>query len=1692
LIGDNLALDAALHGNDYLDGGSGTDKIWGDGGADHLAGGAGDDKLMGDSDSIALSYQGNDVLDGGDGNDELYGHGGNDTLIGGLGSDQLYGGLGDDTYQGVESGDVIGDIGGKNIIILADNAGLSISSATVPDGFAVMSFNEPQQVAGNAPVSAVWLADTQALRITLQNGNTLELRGGLYGMDAQLFFDQGSQSIDLEAWVSEHLHDDVTLSLSAISMDGQPATVAYSGTGADVLMGGDNNDTLRSYGGNDELQGNAGDDLLEGGSGDDILFGQDGVDTLQGGDGYDSLQGGIGDDSLDGGAGDDVLIGEEGADTLYGSLGADILSGMGGADVLYGGDGSDELQGGLDNDVLEGDVGDDNLFGQEGSDELHGGTGNDVLSGNAGDDVYLFNLGGGRDTIWEEGDSVGDVLRFGAGIAPEDISAAKSGYDLVLFHANGVDQVTISNWYVDPSWRLMQFEFSDGTTWSADDTGNRGLTSIRGTPGSDMLYGGALDETLSGFSGNDTLYGNAGNDTLIGGVGNDALYGGADANIYLFALGDGNDTIAPNSSYADTLYFSADIASTDIIVERMGNDLLLHHQNGLDSVKIAGWYSSYSQLKEVVFESDGTIWANSALNQLGVTHGNTYTLDLGDGAKNIADWGGSDSLTFGANIAEAEIVIARVGQDLKFAHVNGIDSIAIKDWFNNVSNQIETIRFSTTAAVLTAAQHTTPFLTLTGTAGNDVIQGGNAYGETLTGLGGNDTLNGGDGQDTYLFNQGDGQDTVTDTSLGGNALIFGPGLLNQLSISVNASNDTVYSFGTDKVTVKAGSLLQIKFVSNGTAAADLLNGGSYGDIIHGLASNDVIDGDAGGDDLYGDTGNDTIAGGDDSDWLYGGDGDDVLDGSKLTGIDEIETNFSDSIDYYVGGKGNDTLYGNSKDDYYYFDLGDGRDVIVEGAYYLGGYWYYGVDTLIFGAGITPDNIQVNKLNVDLVVTVSLTDSVTIKDWFTASGFKDRVEFFRFADGSNLSATDMTRLANTLRGTEGDDVLTIGSSSDGVLYGEGGNDTLNGGGGNDALHGGSGNDLLNGGAGNDEYYFARHDGQDAINDTGGIIDAVRFDASVSASEFVLSRSENDLVLTLTATNDKLIIKDYLNGNLSTYTVSGSNVVNYSNTALIESFVFADGGSLPSVASIQESLLNIRGTVSDDALNGTAWSNVMYGADGNDVMRGFEDEDVLYGGAGNDTLDGGSGDTNLLYGQDGDDVLIGEGGAGFGHGYLHGGTGNDTYVFKSKASFSVYDDAGADDQIMLDGNVGLSDLSFQKWTDELSISVIGGGTISIPNHFRSDIYQVERLVLADGTALGLRDVQFGTGNALTGTAEDSILIGSSANDTLNGGDGNDWLNGGLGSDAMTGGFGNDRYFVDSTKDTVTELSDQGIDTVYSSVTYTLESGVERLLLTGSTKINGTGNALDNNLTGGSGANTLAGDAGNDWLDGKGGIDKMSGGEGDDTFVVDNSAETVTERASEGIDLVLSSATFSLPNNVENLTLTGMLAIDATGNKLDNKLIGNDAANLLTGNAGNDTLDGMAGSDTLVGGKGGDIYRLGRDYGVEIAIENDSTGGVIDIAQFLPGIGADQLWFRHVGNNLEVSIIGTADKLIIKDWYLGSAYRVEQFKTAEGLTLQDSNVENLVAAMAGFAQPDFGQTTLPPAYEVGLDPVITAFWL
>jgi hypothetical protein len=279
---------------------------------------------------------------------------------------------------------------------------------------------------------------------------------------------------------------------------------------------------------------------------------------------------------------------------------------------------------------------------------------------------------------------------------------------------------------------------------------------------------------------------------------------------------------------------------------------------------------------------------------------------------------------------------------------------------------------------------------------------------------------------------------------------------------------------------------------------------------------------------------------------------------------------------------------------------------------------------------------------------------------------------------------------------------------------------------------------------------------------------------------------------------------------------------------------------------------------------------------------------------------------------------------------------------------------------------------------------------------------------------------------GTTGNDWIKAGTGNDDLTGGDGNDTLNGGAGIDFLIGGKGNDTFVVDNIGDIIAEGLNGGIDTVESSITWTLRANLENLTLQGTTAINGTGNNLNNIITGNTGNNVLNGGAG---------ADTLIGGAGNDSYYVDNTADSITENLNQGTDTVFSSVTYTLTTNLENLTLRGTTAINGTGNELNNIITGNAAANILTGGLGNDTLTGNAGADTLIGGLGNDSLYLGLNDNVVDNVNYVFGDGTDTVYQFVRGVGGDRLNFTGIAN-FDVITSGTSTLVRIGDGIIGNA--------------------------------------------------------
>ena len=205
-----------------------------------------------------------------------------------------------------------------------------------------------------------------------------------------------------------------------------------------------------------------------------------------------------------------------------------------------------------------------------------------------------------------------------------------------------------------------------------------------------------------------------------------------------------------------------------------------------------------------------------------------------------------------------------------------------------------------------------------------------------------------------------------------------------------------------------------------------------------------------------------------------------------------------------------------------------------------------------------------------------------------------------------------------------------------------------------------------------------------------------------------------------------------------------------------------------------------------------------------------------------------------------------------------------------------------------------------------------------------------------------------DVLHGGLSDDVLLGRGGNDTLYGDAGNDRLNGGTGADKMVGGVGNDTYYVDNVNDSVVESAGNGTDTVVSTITHTLATNVERLVLSGSADIDGAGNDLANKIVGNSGDNILKGGAGNDTLVSNGGddyliggvgTDLLTGGTGNDRFVFrDLSTDRITDFTSgqDTIDLKGIDANSALTGD-QSFTFIGAHAFSHTAGELHYEEVG-----------------------------------------------------------------------------------------------------------------------------------------------------------
>jgi len=814
-----------------------------------------------------------------------------------------------------------------------------------------------------------------------------------------------------------------------------------------------------------------------------------------------------------------------------------------------------------------------------------------------------------------------------------------------------------------------------------------------------------------------------------------------------------------------------------------------------------------------------------------------------------------------------------------------------------------------------------------------------------------------------------------------------------------------------------------------------------------------------------------------NDSLNGGNGDDVLVGGA--GNDTIHGN--DGYDAIQGGLGNDLLYGGEGTDGYIYHLGDGNDVITD-------HRYTAVDRILFGAGITPDNVRLvgnaSDYNDVVITFLGTAGSITLSQ--KATGEDDGVHEIWFSDGTIWRETDILEAFISGQATAG-------------------NDTVNGTYRGDRIDGGLGNDILRGGLGNDTYLFGRGSGQDIVRDSVAIghrggTDTVELGADIATGDVTIVQSGYDLILKINGSTDQLTLDDTMD--------------NDGAYERIEQVRFADG------------------TVWTHA---DLFARVMANNGGNDTFYGGPETETISGGAGNDTLAG----------NEGSDILDG----GTGNDVLQGGWGNDTYIFGRGYGQDIVRDPidvgnrGGTETILLAADITPADITV-VWSGVDIILKINGSvdqiTLDDTMDNDGDYDRIEQVSFADGTVWTHADLLAqatlaNTGNdTFHGGPESETISGGAGNDTLVGNHGNDVLDGGIGNDLLQGGLGDDTYLFgrgygqDIVRDPIAMGNRAGADIVQlgnnivtSDVTV-VWSGVDLIL-----KINGTTDQLtlddtmDNDgnydrieqvrfadgttwshqdllaqamlgnggndtfsggpesetISGGAGNDALVGNMGNDVLDGGAGNDLLRGGGGNDTFLfgrgygqdVVNDNVAVGNRGGTdtiilGADITTADVTVAQGDSSRDLVIkingttdqitvddgivdsllrveelrfadgtvwnyTKLFELSAAATDGPDTFSGDSTDNSMFGGAGNDTLTGNGGNDRLDGGTGNDLLRGG--VGNDTYVFGRGYGQDIARDSIATGnrAGTDTVELADDLTTADISVVWSGVDLIIK---------------------------------------------------------------
>ena len=1189
------------------------------------------------------------------------------------------------------------------------------------------------------------------------------------------------------------------------------------------------------------------------------------------------------------------------------------------------------------------------------------------------------------------------------------------------------------------------------------------MATISGTSGSDTLTGTSGNDTLNGLGGNDMLVGSAGTDFYDGGAGFDTLdlrlttagvtvsfasatisggFSGSFANIERVLAGNGSDSLI-GAAGAQEL---SGRKGSDTLAGGPGNDILWGGVDADSFVFRETGTANADSIGDFASGSDKIVLDGSVMTALGAS-GNFAAGD----ARFAANSAGTAQ-----DASDRVIFNTSTGQIFYDADGNGSGAAVL----------IATLQSGATLAatdiVVENGGSPSGGQTINGTSGNDSLAGGTGN-DTINGFGGNDTLDGGAGADS---------------------MVGGPG--DDLYIVDNPGDVIVEQVdgGVDRVDASVTYTLPawVNWLTlTGTAA---ING-------TGNEVDNLITGNSADNSLAGGGGDDSINGGGGSNFLDGGDGNDLL---RDVGVDSPD----EGGDMLIGGAGNDTLDGENH-------RPGGRDA--------------NVDTLDGGLG--DDRYYVDN-HADVLSDAGGVDTVVVFNmrWTLAPGFEHLVlvneNGFQqeYGIGNNLD-NHMSGGAGvnlegrggndtlvgggpSLRGEEGNDLITAENSGT-FLFGGEGHDTLNGGAGTTTMDGGTGNDVLTGGdatetLGGDVFWFSETPGAanaDLITDFKPGINTILLDGNAhtnlgSSGRFVAgdARFAANSSGSAQDSSDRVIYNS-TTGELW-YDADGSGA---GAAALIATLRGA-----PALAASDIQVIN-GGTSSDQVINGTSGADALHGSFGNDTINGLGGDDSIDGGGGNDSILGGDGDDRLNGDVDDPDAAFGDdyidGGAGNdriqgwrGDDTLLGGPGDDGFTIGTfSQSFSIH--PGND---FIDGGDGIDSISFGTgWV----VIDLQAGTYRIADHrgeVNGIVLNVED-VWADGWIKGTNGpnrLQGESNSTIEGRGGDdfisliwgvtALLHGGAGNDTITIDEGGASLVGGEGNDVLTGAddFSGDRQINSFVFDVAPGAANADLIDRF-------EAGQDKIVLDGNVHSNigpsGNFTAGDARFFAGAGAssgqdasdrviyNTITGEL---WYDADG-----------------NGAGSAQLIATVEGAPALSASNISVINGA------------ASGGAVINGTSGSDT---LQGGAGNDTLNGLGGNDTLVGSGGSDFYEGGAgsdtldlratNVGVTVdfgsgTISGSFSGTFVSMERVLSGNGADILLGAAGGQTLSArggddTLAGGAgndalwggggaDAFVFREMGTANADQIGDFSSGSDKLHLDDAAFTAIGAMGNFAAAD-----------------------